>query len=374
MLSCIGQTEAGHQVSLAYGPIYGPEGSMLPEVESHRNINAVEVKSLIRAVNPLRDWQCLRELQRLIRQLRPDVVHTHSSKAGILGRTAAWRERVPCVVHTIHGLPFHRFGSPLNNALYIAAERFAAHRCHAIVSVADAMTSQARAAGIGSAQQYTTIRSGIRIEPFLESGGARSATRTKLGFTDECVVLGTVSRLAELKGHDDLLDAFAQRLRTDPRLRMLWVGDGWWRERLMQRAAALGLHDRIVTTGLVSPDEIPSLLTAIDVLVHPSYREGLPRAVVQAFLAGKPAVAYDIDGAREVCIDGRTGRLVPVGDTAALAAAIAELAADSESRAALGSAGRELCRSEFSAQTMNAKLLTLYQAILGRAGRARAAV
>ena len=139
VLSCAGQADDGHAVSLVFGPIEGPEGTMLPTVEAHGGIEALETPNLVREIAPRRDWRCRRELEALIRDWRPDVVHTHSSKAGILGRAAAWHAEVPAVVHTIHGLPFHPYQSALKNAAYIRAERWAARRCHAIATVADAM-------------------------------------------------------------------------------------------------------------------------------------------------------------------------------------------------------------------------------------------
>ncbi|HAC08350.1 MAG TPA: glycosyltransferase family 1 protein, partial [Phycisphaerales bacterium] len=167
VLSCAGQADDGHEVLLVFGPIEGPEGTMLPAVEAHGGITPVETPDLVREIAPRRDWRCLGNLRRLIREHQPDVVHTHSSKAGILGREAAWRESVPAGVHTIHGLPFHPYLAKSKNAVYIAAERWSARRCHAIVTVADAMRDQALAAGIGRRTQYRTVRSGMLVEPYL---------------------------------------------------------------------------------------------------------------------------------------------------------------------------------------------------------------
>jgi glycosyltransferase involved in cell wall biosynthesis len=374
ILSCEGQTRLGHDVHLAYGPIYGPEGSMLERVQGFRTadsraITRHEIPTLVRELSPLTDWRCYHELRTLIQRIAPDVVHTHSSKAGILGRAAAWAEGGRAgrraVVHTIHGPPFHRFEKRWRNAIYVLSERFAAKRCHAIVSVADAMTRQFLARGIGRAEQYSTIHSGMEVEPYLAhpapaAADSRQSVRRELRLADEHIVIGTVARLAELKGHDDLIDALSEDLRAHPEWRLLWVGDGWWRERLTRRLDEAGLRDRVILTGLVPPERIPALMRAMDVLVHPSYREGLPRTVPQALLAGVPVVAYNTDGAGEACIDMRTGRLVPTGDIPALRAAIRwTIDHPAESRA-LAQAGRELCRTRFSAQTMVTALDQLY--------------
>ena len=135
------------------------------------------------------------------------MVHTHSSKAGIVGRAAAWHERVPAVVHTIHGLPFGPSESPWKNRLYVALERRAARQCHAIVSVCDAMTEQALAAGVGRPGQYHTVYSGMDVEAFLNPPRPRDEVRRELGLADDEVAFGTVARLFERKGHDDILAA-----------------------------------------------------------------------------------------------------------------------------------------------------------------------
>jgi glycosyltransferase involved in cell wall biosynthesis len=370
ILSCEGQAAQGHKVALVFGPIYGPEGSLLERVKAHGGYEWFESPHLIRQLHPFRDSRCYRDLRRLMRQWKPDVVHTHSSKAGIVGRIAAWTERVPCVMHTIHGPPFHQYEKAWRNALYVHSERVAARRCHVIGAVAQAMRDQFLAKGIGRPAQYVIVYSGMEVNAYIEAPRWREEVRRELGFGPDDFVIGTVARLAENKGHDDLLDALAgggEGLRSNPRVRMLWVGDGWWRERLLRRASDLGTvggTGRVVTTGLVPSERIPRYLAAMDLMVHPSYREGLPRTVTQALLAGLPVVAYDVDGTREVCIDGKTGRLLAAGDVAALREAIGWMMAHPVERAAMGAAGREMCRTRFAAETMVAHLLAIYDACL----------
>lgn len=371
VLSCIGAADHGHTVALAYGPIYGPEGSLLPSVVADARIERLEVPDLVRQIAPLKDRRCVRQLREIIRTWKPDVVHTHSSKAGILGRSAAWQERVPVVVHTIHGLAFHPYQSWLKNMLYVRAERWAARRCHALISVADAMTTQALAQGIGRREQYVTIRSGMRIEPFLTPQTQRKELRARFGWDDSVVVLGSVARLAELKGHDDIIDALADLLRESKhaakRVALLWVGDGWWRERLLARLDSLGIRECVGLAGLVNPSEIPAWISAMDVVVHPSYREGLPRSVVQGLLAQKPVIAYDCDGAREVCRPQQTGILVKPGDLSGLRRAVQWMIDHPNERAAMGERGRELVQVEFDWRTMSNQLIAIYKR-LGAAG------
>ena len=198
-------------------------------------------------------------------------------------------------------------------------------------------------------------------------------------------MIGTVARLAQHKGHDDILDALAGEMRSRPNWRLLWVGDGWWRERLEAKARGVGLGVRetgrdaeaggrrdgvgtgdegadahVVLTGLVPPGHIPEMIRAMDVLVHPSYREGLPRTVPQALLCGVCPVAYDVDGTGEACREMETGRLVRVGDIAELREAIKWCAEHPEERAALAARGREECRVAFSAEEMVRRLEEVY--------------
>ena len=372
VLSCEGQANAGHTVSLVYGPIYGPEGSLLDRVAEHGGIETIETPNLVRDLSPLRDLRCYSDLKRIIANWKPDIVHTHSSKAGILGRLAAWKMRVPCVVHTIHGLAFHPYQSKWRNAIYIAAERFAARRCHRIICVADAMRDQALAVGIGQHDQYATVHSGIEVEPFIESRESPQAMRSELGLTEDDFVLGTIARLAELKGHDDLLDALSPLMHTLPSLKLMWVGDGWWRDRLMKRIRRLGLESQIVLVGLVDPERIPAYLGAMNVLVHPSYREGLPRAVPQALLSCVPAIVYDVDGAKEICIEGEVGKLVAPGDLTALRDAVQWMMDHQTERDEMGKRGRELCEQRFAVGRMIEKLETIYAKVLAQSDDDRA--
>ena len=375
MLSCEGQAQRGHDVALVFGPIYGPEGSLLERViqfrtSDGRDIEAIETPHMIREINPLKDWQCLGDLRRVIDTWKPDVVHTHSSKAGILGRLAAWRQRVPCVIHTVHGPPFHAYERRWRNAMYTFSERYAARRCHVIACVADAMRDQFLRARIGRRDQYVTVYSGMEVESFINPRWCRAEVRGELGLASGDFVAGTVARLAEHKGHDDLIDSLGPLMHERPNLKLLWVGDGWWRERLMKRVEALGLSQRVLATGLVSPDLIPKFMQAMDVLIHPSYREGLPRTVTQALLSALPAIAYDVDGTREVCLDHQTGRLLRPGDLAGLREATKWFMDHPQERAAFGQRGRELCRVRFASDTMVEHLLSIYADCLNRSRRA----
>ena len=411
ILSCEGQARLGHEVHLAFGPIYGPEGTMMPRVEAWNGahpgapIRTHRVPDLVRELSFRRDTRALKQLQELIADIGPDIVHTHSSKAGVLGRIAAWRVlgrngdrgtphpwmsraergvarrpvplgpvRRPGVVHTVHGPPFmpleggvlRRLRIGAQNKVYELAEKVAASKCHLIACVCEAMRDEFLARGIGTAARYRIVYSGMEVETFLrrtaEDGANddRDVVRTSLGFAPGDFVVGTVARLAEHKGHDDVLDALARDMQRDASLKLLWVGDGWWKRRLRARVAELGLEGRVAMTGLVPPERIPAMMRAMDVLVHPSAREGLPRTVPQALLSGTPVVATDVDGTREACIPGQTGCLVPAGDAHAIREGVVWMREHPEEARATAARGRTLCAERFGAEKMVQELETVY--------------
>lgn len=349
-------------VTLITGPAEGPEGDLFDRARE-LGLQVAIMTELVRAVRPATDFNAYRALRRSIRRLRPDVVHTHSSKAGIVGRAAAWDEKISAVVHTIHGLPFGPSESALNNKLYILLEQWAARRCHKIVSVCDAMTEQALAVGVGRPEQFRTIYSGMDVESFLNPPRPRGEVRRELGLGDDEVAFGTVARLFERKGHDDILAVAPEVLKANPRVRFVFIGDGILREHLMEETERLGIRNAFHFVGLVPPARIPELLGAMDAVVHPSLREGLARVLPQSLLVGRPVISYDVDGAREVVLP-ETGILLEPRDLPGLASAILRLAADASLRDALGQEGRKRFADVFRHETMTARIRSLYEELL----------
>ena len=364
ILTCEGQHRRGHDVTLITGPSTGPEGSLMQRADEGGYRVIVE-ESLIRNAHPIMDVRAYQRLKKLCLQLQPDIIHTHSSKAGIVGRVAAWNCKVPVVVHTIHGLAFHPYQSKLTNAAWIALERFAARRCHKIVCVADAMTRQALACGVGKPEQFITVYSGMDIQPFLSAAHQRAEARAGLGIADDRIVMGTIARLQPLKGHDDLLAIAAELFAAQPRLTFLWIGDGKFQARIREKIRNAGWEDRFILTGLIPPAQVPKLIPAMDMMVHPSYREGLPRVVAQGMLEAIPAIAYNCDGANEVCINGHSGILVEPGDLGGLRNAILQLSQNAELRGVMGLKGKVLAAARFDANIMVDSLLDIYQKVQG---------
>jgi glycosyltransferase involved in cell wall biosynthesis len=193
---------------------------------------------------------------------------------------------------------------------------------------------------------------------------ARLSVRRKYQIPDSAVVFGTIARLQPLKGHDDILSIAGSLIQLLPDIHFMWIGDGVYFERFSRTIAENNWQKYFTLTGLVPPEEVGSLISAIDVLIHPSYREGLPRAVPQAMLAARPTIVYDCDGAGEVCIDSRTGILVKPGDREALDRAVRRLATNAELRTQWGLAGKDMAEREFSATDMVDRLETLYQRLM----------
>lgn len=223
------------------------------------------------------------------------------------------------------------------------------------------MTDLLVTAGVAPREKFTTIYSGMEIESFLEAEPLRDETRRCLGYNEEQIVVGKLARLFHLKGHDDFLSAAEQCAAANPQLRFLLVGDGVLREQIEVRIASSILRDRVQITGLVPPNEIPALLSSMDIVAHCSLREGLARVLPQALLAGRPAISYDIDGAREVVVDNKTGLLLPPRDVDGLATAILRLADDAGLRERLAVAGRSKCSQMFRHETMTEQVREVYQ-------------
>ena len=351
---------------LISGPSTGPEGSLESEFNAAPGVLTIQPQ-LVRPVHPWNDLVALQKLTRLFRERKPDIVHTHSGKAGVLGRIAAARAAVPVIVHTIHGPSFGPFQGGLANTVFLAAEKRAARHTTHFVSVADAMTRQYLDAGIGTPAQYSTIRSGFPLQPYLTARNDPSL-RARLGLKPEDIVIGKIARLFKLKGHDDLFEVAPRLVKEMPQIKFLLVGDGEWRDRFEQMARDRNLHGHFIFTGLVPPEQIPALVGVMDIVVHLSQREGLPRALPQALAAAKPVVAYDCDGAREVCLDNQSGFLIRVGHLNGLTDRLLLLARDASLREQFGTFGQQFVRDRFSVEKMVDDLYSLYLKLAKKAG------
>jgi glycosyltransferase involved in cell wall biosynthesis len=368
LITCKLLARRGHDVTLITGPALGPEGDLYDQARNQK-FDLVVLDKLRRQINPFHDLPSYFQMKRRLKQLEPDIVHTHSAKAGILGRFAAHSLRratgsdlrVPKVVHTIHGLAFHPYQSQALNKFYIAIERAAAKRTDSFISVADAMTEQALVAGIGRQDQFVTAYSAIEEDDFLQ----RIPAEQLRSFRDKCqipqgaVVPVTIARLFMLKGHEYVIESARALSQRFPNVCWLFVGDGNLADHYKQQVRDLGLAERIRFTGLLPPSQIPLAIQSSDILVHCSLREGLARTLPQAMLCGKPAISFDVDGAKEV-VNEDTGRLIEPKNVEQLTNACAELIEDKDLREKLGRAGREFVKERFASEKMVDSIEALY--------------
>jgi glycosyltransferase involved in cell wall biosynthesis len=363
MLSCALIDRERFPSELLTGTETGAEGELLTETRA-RGVTIHLEPALVRAIHPWRDAVALGRMARFIEHGRYDVVHTHCSKAGILGRIAARMARVPVIVHTYHGLPWNPTYSGPFNRFVTWIERACTRADAALVVVAEADRVEVLTRDVGRPDQFTLIRSGIEIEAYRDVATSRGDARARVPVPEDGFVVGSVGRLSLQKAPLDLVSAFARLARSRPDAHLVMVGDGPLRAEVEAAVASAGIADRVHLVGLRR--DVPELLRAFDVFALASRYEGLPRVFPQAMAAGLPIVATHVDGAADVVVPGENGFLVEVGDLDGFARRLGDLAADRARARAMGERGRERVE-EFSAHRMVRQLEELY----GRMARAK---
>ena len=322
----------------------------------HRGVRLLDVPALGREVG-VRDVAALAHLCRVMRAQRPAIVHTHTSKAGFVGRLAARLAGVPAVIHQPHGHIFYGYYGSGRTAFYIALERIAARWTDRIVTLTDRGIEEHLARKIGRRAQYRTVPSGVPTAALRAAAPSRSVARARLGLPEDAFVVAGLGRLVPVKGFDVLIAALRPLAEAVPSARLVLIGDGPQRDELQVAARDLGVGGRVLVTGVTS--DITGWLAAADVLAAPSRNEGMGRAIVEAMALGLPVVGAEVGGIPAVVADGETGWLVPPGDSLALAAALIELARDEALRIKLGTAA--VTRAEaFSSDVAHAAMCAIY--------------
>ncbi len=344
------------EVDVLSGPQTGSEGS-LQEAVRERGISLTIMPELVREISPVKDLAALYKMYRFIKHGNYDIIHTNSSKAGVLGRIAGRLVGTPIVVHTVHGWSFHNEMSALERNAYVLLERFAANLCDHLVVVSPKDIDKGLAVGIAEPDKYSTIRSGIELDRFMNPGVEKSVIRESLGISNEVPVVGTVTRLSPQKAPQDFIVAASLVAKAVPTTRFIVVGDGPLRGEIEELIEKLDLANNIVLTGLRR--DVPQLLKAFDVFVLSSLWEGLPRVLPQAMAAGLPIVATMADGNAEAIEDGINGFLVPAGDRAALADKTLQLLRDMDGAEQMGIAGQRKVPA-FGAKKMVEDMEKLY--------------
>ncbi len=360
-LSMRGLDPARWEASLACAP-----GGRLEDLVRESGMAFVPVPDLVQPVDPLRDLRAALALRRVIRSGGYDLVHTHNSKAGFVGRLGAHWAGTAKVVHTVHGFAFHDQEPPARRALFRFLERRAARWCDHMIFISRPLQDWAGRERIVCPGGQSVIYSGIEPERFAPAGpDERAALRDRWGLPRDAPVAGIVSKLWEGKGHDTLLGALAGLRRRLPGARLLVVGEGELRPRLEALATELGVREAVVFTGFLQ--DVRPAVGAMDVSVLPSLFEGMGRVLLEAMAMGLPVVASRVGGIPDVVDDGVTGLLVPPGDGPALTRALETMLTDGALAARMGAAGRARVDERFGARAMAASIEKVYLDLLGEA-------
>jgi len=348
------------QVDILSGPQTGSEGSIIDEV-CRRKISLFLEHSLVREIHPLKDMIALFRLARFMKKHQYDIVHTHSSKAGIIGRWAAWVAGVPVIIHTVHGWGHHDHQHPWVRKVYISLEKLSLKITDKLVAVSGKNILKGLSDGIGQKNNYTVIRSGIELERFGHPHVDQSTMRKQLNIPSDAIVIGTVMRLSPQKAPLDFIEAatiLAQKLK---KVYFVLVGDGPLHDAVVKKAQENNIEKQFIMTGLRR--DIPELMNCFDIFVLPSLWEGLPRVIPQAMASGVPVIATKIDGSAEIIQSELNGVLVAPGKPHDMADAVMRVLQDSAFRNRIIRAALETTK-EYSAQKMVERIETMYLELL----------
>jgi glycosyltransferase involved in cell wall biosynthesis len=360
-----GLRERGYDTTLVAGSLARGEDSM-SFVADARDVEVVHIDELGREISPFRDLVATVRLARLIRRERPDILHTHTAKAGTVGRVAALlagRRAPRIVVHTFHGHVLRGYFGPLRSRFFRLLERRLAAHTTALVAVSPQVRDDLVALGIAPRERFVVIRLGIELdERVAASANGRLESRRYLGIAPDRFAVGWIGRMTAVKRTDDVLVAF-KRLRDEGVDAVLcMVGDGPDRAQLEQRAHELGVMRDTLFLGY--QEDVAPFYAAFDALVLPSSNEGTPVSAIEALASGRPVVATRVGGVPDVVEDGRDGFLVEPGDTGSLAQRLAQLARDPELRERMGKAGRERVLPRYAVERLVDDVDRLYRSLL----------
>lgn len=346
--------------------VSGEAGILDREAEALLGPDYHHVPELVRDLRPREDIRALLALIKLLQRLNPMIVHTHSSKAGIIGRLAAWAAGVPVVIHSIHGFGFTRYQHPLHRRLLIGAERSAAKVTTKFFAVSRANRAEGIAEGLFSPDQCLVIRSGIDIHAIQNTAVDTDAKKRELGFNPAQPLIGMVASMKPQKAPLDLIRAAALVQRAHPNVGVVVVGDGELRPAVEAEADRLGVSARMKLLGWRR--DVWEILRCLDVFVLTSLWEGLPRVYLEALTAGVPVVGTRVDGADEVIRNGENGYLVDPGDVAGIAARVQWLLDDRDARAAMGRRAAASLSMEFDIYEMVRRQEQEYDRLIAQAG------
>lgn len=348
---------------LVTGTVGGAEGDMT-YYAAERGVTPIIIPTLGRELHPIRDLSTLWKLYRLLRQLKPDVVATHTAKAGFVGRVAAWLAGVPVIVHTYHGHVFHGYFSPAKTRLFLLLERFTARLSNRLIALTPGQRDDlVNVYHIAPAGKFTVMGYGLDLSAFAAAQRRTGDFRRAWGVADDAPLITIVGRLAPVKNHALFLQAAAKVREALPAARFALVGDGELRAELETQVDALGLRDAVFFTGWQK--DVAPVYADSDVLVISSVNEGTPFTVIEAMATGCPVVSTAVGGVPDFLNQGELGKLVPSGDADALAAALIETVRNPPDAEAL----RALIVERYGIDRLVRDLDGLYRGLLEKKGQ-----
>ena len=364
-----GLTPRGYETELVAGSLAAGESSM-SFVAEELGVSVTPLRQLRRELSPLDDAFSIARVVQLIRAFRPHLLHTHTAKAGAVGRIAALLAggaRPPIVVHTFHGHVLRGYFGPRREAFFRTLERELARVSTRLVAVSPQIRDELVELGVAPAERFSVIRLGLDLEG--RAGASRdrgSELRRRLGLPEAAFVVGWVGRMTAIKRLPDVLAGFALLRERGVEATLCLVGDGPDRPLVQQCVRELGLADHVLAVGYQT--DVAPYYPLFDVLVLASANEGTPVAAIEALAAGTPVVSTDVGGVRDVVSEGVDGLLIPAGDVVALASALEVLARDPSLRARMGRAGAERARARYGVERLVDDVDALYRELLSAAG------
>ncbi|MEJ7569033.1 MAG: glycosyltransferase family 4 protein [Gaiellaceae bacterium] len=363
-----GLAERGYETTLVAGTLARGEGSMAYVAED-LGVRVVRLDALSREIAPFGDALSVIRLARLIREQRPQILHTHTAKAGAVGRLAALlagKARPPIIVHTFHGHVLRGYFGPLRSQAFLLLERLLARMTTRLIAVSPQVRDDLVSLGVAPAEKFSVIRLGVELGERVRTEVAGGEARARLGIAPERFVVGWVGRMTGVKRTDDVLESLARLRERGVDAVLLMVGDGPDRDRVEQRASELGIVRHCFFLGY--QEDVSGWYQAFDAMILPSANEGTPVVVIEALAAGCPVVATSVGGVPDVIREGVDGFLVPAGDVEALAERLARLAGDPELRATMGEAGRESVPARYAVERLVNDVDELYRSLLELVG------
>jgi glycosyltransferase involved in cell wall biosynthesis len=367
LLTVLGIDKKEYEVILVKGPTYESQMSKEEEASVVASLKEAQLKGvkivtnryLLRRINPFYDVLALFSLYRSLAKERPTIVHTHTSKAGLLARLAAKGAGVPIIVHTPHGHVFFGYFGAFKTKIFILLERLASHITDKIVALTQREKEDYLLFKITDEEKLVVINSGIDLEKFKQPPfPLKRNFKKELGIPENALIVGTVGRLVPVKGPEFLIEAARRIISKYPNIFFVFMGDGYLRRDLERKTSEMGIRENVIFLGW--RNDAPKIISLFDIFVLPSLNEGMGRVLVEAMALGKPIVASNIGGIPDLVIHGKNGFLVPPKNSEELARYIRILLEDRERREKMGLAGKESV-SNFSKEKMVEKIAELYE-------------